>query len=190
MINCTCTATVAHTCDYPQYLHRHTYNMIKIRIDWSCGYMYLKINVWITLSVESVTGWPDTHTYSSYLCVRSEKLNIYRLSASSSAARIPPSRRGNISADISVIGDIELHDHSGERRQYPQMATARTWWRSVDSQEQMEQRMSAWHTATRDSYFSVRSKPWCLLSSAYTAWLYRPLYIGVHVAACSQVHGL
>ena len=51
-----------------------------------------------------------------------------------------------------------------------QMATARTWWRSVDSQEQMEQRMSAWHTATRDSHFSVRSKPWCLLSSAYTAW--------------------
>ena len=45
-------------------------------------------------------------------------------------------------------------------------------------------RMSAWHTATRDSHFSVRSKPWCLLSSAYTAWLYRPLYISVHVAAC------
>ena len=67
-----------------------------------------------------------------------------------------------------------------------QMATARTWWRSVDSQEQMEQRMSAWHTATRDSHFSVRSKPWCLLSSAYTAWLYRPLYIGAHVAACSR----
>ena len=48
--------------------------------------------------------WVSGHPVPT-LCVQSEKLNIYRLSASSNAARIPPSRQGNMSR---VVVHIEL----------------------------------------------------------------------------------
>ena len=51
------------------------------------------------------THWVTGHPHIQFPLYVSgqKKLNMHRLSDSSSAARIPPSRRGNVSADISGI---------------------------------------------------------------------------------------
>ena len=110
------------------------------------------INVWISPSVESLGGRTPTHKVLIY--VSGHKITSYKVSTSSMAALIPPSRRGRSSADIRAIlsssADAQLAICAAWSSTYncssakfcratriSLLATARISWRSAAGHEEI-----------------------------------------------------